>query len=126
MPRRNGVPVAPKGRQLEALKAHAWAPGQSGNPGGRPRSHRQAVMKLRENADFLIDQMLAIAAKYASGEELTPSDKYASQHFEMLWRCAYGSYKTPVVADGLDVGCDEPGRLEGMSALLRAVRGASH
>ena len=126
MPRVKGKSIAPTESQLAALKPYQWRPGQTGNGGGRPRTHRQAVLKLRENTDFFIDQMLAIAAKYASGEPLTISDKIASQHFEMIWRCCYGSYKTPVLADGADIGDDEPGSLEGMSALLRAVRSAAH
>lgn len=33
---------------LDALKAHSWKPGQSGNPGGRPKQHFSFVDYLRD------------------------------------------------------------------------------
>ena len=93
MPRRKGSTIPPKGRQLEALKAHHWKPGApSPNPGGRPRAHREAVAKVRAEMDMITEGMLAIARRHANGETLSHSDKIASNHYEFLVQFAYGRH----------------------------------
>ena len=127
MPRRKGSTIPPKGRQLEALKAHHWKPGApSPNPGGRPRAHREAVAKVRAEMDMITEGMLAIARRHANGETLSHSDKIASNHYEFLVQFAYGRHaQSMALVGGLDVGDDpsQPGTGENtLSALLRSVQ----
>ena len=127
MPRRKGSTIPPKGRQLEALKAHHWPKGgPSPNPGGRPKAHREAVAKVRAEMDMITDGMLAIARRHANGEDLTHSDKIATNHYEFLVQFAYGRHaQSMALVGGLDVGDDpiQPGTGRStLSALLRSAQ----
>jgi pimeloyl-ACP methyl ester carboxylesterase len=92
--------------------------------GGRPRQHREMVAKLRENADWIADAILAIIQKGLAGK-LTNSDKILSQHIWETWQAMFGRHPQSVLlTGGLDVG-DNPADMEtmgGLTALLRAVR----
>jgi hypothetical protein len=63
----------PKGvyteKRLAGIKPNIWKPGApSPNPGGRPRQHREMVAKLRENADWIADAILALIQKGLTGQ----------------------------------------------------------
>ena len=127
MPRRKGSSIPPKPGQLAALKAHHWPKGgPSPNPGGRPKAHREAVAKVRAEMDMITDGMLAIARRHANGEDLTHSDKIASNHYEFLCQFAYGRHaQSMALVGGLDVGDDpsQPGTGSNtLSALLRSAQ----
>jgi hypothetical protein len=119
----------PKGvyteKRLAGIVPNRWKPGApSPNPGGRPRQHREMVAKLRENADWIADAILAIIQKGLTGK-LTSSDKILSQHIWETWQAMFGRHPQSVLlTGGLDVG-DNPADMEvmgGLTALLRAVR----
>ena len=112
-------------KQLAGIAPYAFKPGApSPNPGGRPRQHREMVAKLRENADWIADAILAIIQKGLAGK-LTNSDKILSQHIWETWQAMFGRHPQSVLlTGGLDVG-DNPADMEamgGLTALLRAVR----
>jgi hypothetical protein len=52
---------------LKPLKKSESSP----NPGGRPRQHREMVMKLREDADFFREAIVDMVERAARGEQLT-------------------------------------------------------
>jgi hypothetical protein len=112
-------------KQLAGIAPYAFKPGApSPNPGGRPRQHREMVAKLRENADWIADAILAIIQKGLAGK-LTNSDKILSQHIWETWQAMFGRHPQSVLlTGGLDVG-DNPADMEamgGLTALLKAAR----
>jgi hypothetical protein len=112
-------------KRLAGIAPNTWKPGApSPNPGGRPRQHREMVAKLRENADWIADAILALIQKGLTGK-LTNSDKILSQHIWETWQAMFGRHPQSVLlTGGLDVG-DNPADMEatgGLTALLRAVR----
>jgi len=109
--------------QLAALRAHGFKPGgPSPNPGGRPKQHKEMVMKLRAHADYIADAILALIQKGLEGK-LTMSDKILSNHLFETWQAMFGRHPQSVLlSGGLDVG-DIPGEgTNGLSMLLQRAR----
>jgi hypothetical protein len=56
----------PKRKLPTAMEAHRWKPGQSGNPGGRPRK-RPISDRYQERAEMPLDEDLRILLKLPEG-----------------------------------------------------------
>ena len=81
-PKRTGKPRGVyTEKRLAGIMPYSFKPGAaSPNPGGRPRQHKEMVAKLRENAEWIADAILALIEKGLAGK-LTNSDKILSnQH----------------------------------------------
>ena len=125
-PKKPAKEPSPKLKEKRYSGLRPWKPGEVQNPGGRPRQHKEMVQKLRENADFVTDTILALIEKGITGK-LTTSDKILSQHLWETWQAMFGRHPQSVLlAGGVDVG-DTPVAADGtgaLTALLAAARKA--
>jgi hypothetical protein len=65
-----------------AANLRPWKPGESGNPGGRPKKLEALAASIREFDDELRDKLLTIVR--------TGSDKDARESIKLLWSYAHG------------------------------------
>lgn len=65
-----------KRKQRRKPPPHAWKPGQSGNPRGRPRSGLAFAERVRERIDP--DLVIDLALRVAEDEELSPTERLAT------------------------------------------------
>ena len=49
------------GREIDRVASGKYAPGVSGNPGGRPKLVREVVELARQHTEFAIEQLVEIA-----------------------------------------------------------------
>ncbi len=118
-------------RAIDKARAAAnltpFKPGQSGNPGGRPKQHREAVVEIREAMPHVTAAMIGIVLKAQNGGQLTRSDEILSKHCEFLVQFAYGRHAISMpLLPGQDVGESPLDHQNadgaGLSALLRRAR----
>ena len=127
----DGNPKARGGRRRQKLDKDKYPPsrlaglkhfqpGQSGNKGGRPRQHHEAVAFLRGNMELIQAAMMDIVERGLQGK-LTASDKILSSHLEFIWQAAFGRHPQSVlIGGGLDIG--NPEDTGGVTALLARAR----
>lgn len=108
-----------KQKQARAKNLKMWKPGQTGNPGGRPRAHREAVDKIRAATDEVLEVMFALLRK----KRLSAGDKIRLLVCEALYDRGYGRPpQSMLLQGGIEHTADGQGS-SGLTLLLMAARG---
>jgi hypothetical protein len=82
-----------KARRIEALRPHMWRPGQSGNPGGRPRGVGAAARRELGGEAFV--KALGEIWRGEAGPRLA-SAKHRLEAAKILAQIAYGAAQPDV------------------------------
>ena len=116
----------PTKKQLEAIKPHQFRPGQSGNPGGRPRKGKFAEI-LISMADELVpdDPKRRTWKRFLADQIFLQAAKGNVQAFAEIVNRVEGKAVQRVDSEGDLLENDPKEKLRALIAHLRAAKGNS-